>query len=59
MTRPGVGSAWGGDCAGSLRVHLSDRLFGKPHQAVDMNHSGALDLGLAVSIGKARERAST
>jgi hypothetical protein len=56
MTRPGVGSAWGGDCAGSRRVHLSDRLFGKSRQTMDLNHSGALDLGLADRIKKARER---
>lgn len=27
MTRPGVGSAWRGDCPGPRRVHLSDRRF--------------------------------
>jgi hypothetical protein len=37
--------------------YLSDRLFGKPRQAIDLNHSGALDLGLAEQIKKARERA--
>ena len=40
MTRPGVGSAWGGDSAGSRRVHVSDRLFEKPHQAGDISGPG-------------------
>lgn len=36
--------------------NLTDRLFGKAPQAVDLNHSGANDLGLAEQIRKARER---
>ena len=38
--------------------YLTDRLFGKASQAVDLNHSGAVDLGLAEQIRKARERAA-
>ena len=36
--------------------YLSDRLFGKPHQAVDLSHSGAINLDLAERIRQARER---
>jgi hypothetical protein len=36
--------------------YLSDRLFGKPHQAVDLNHSGEIDLRRAERIRRARER---
>ena len=36
--------------------YLSDRLFGKPHQAMDLNHSGDLSLTLAETIRKARHR---
>jgi hypothetical protein len=38
--------------------YLTDRLFGKAPQSVDMNHSGDIDLGLAERIRQARQRAS-
>ena len=37
---------------------LSDRLYGKAPQSVALKHSGAVDLGLAEQIRKARERAA-
>ena len=37
--------------------YLTDRLFGKAPQSVDLNHSGAVNLGLAEQLRKARERA--
>jgi len=36
--------------------NLTDRLFGKAPQSVDLKHSVAIDLGLAECIRKARER---
>ena len=36
--------------------YLTDRLFGKAPQSVALNHSGAVDLGLAERIEKARAR---
>jgi hypothetical protein len=38
--------------------YLTDRLFGKAPQSVDLNHSGGLDLGLAECIAEARKRAA-
>ena len=36
--------------------YLTDRMFGKASQAVDLNHSGDLSLTLAETIRKARQR---
>jgi hypothetical protein len=36
--------------------YLTDRLYGKAPQSVDLNHSGGIDIGLAERMRKARQR---
>jgi hypothetical protein len=36
--------------------YLTDRLFGKPAQSVDLNHSGEINVSLAERISQARKR---